>query len=706
MNFSLNPSYDLIIVIFLLSTITIFFSYKLFYEKSGYKFLILLRLFLIILIILLFFDPTIILKREREKSFFWHIYIDKSLSLNYYKQPSKSSYINSLSNFINRLKNKNINYEAYSFGSDIHKISDINSIEIDDNSTNIGSVFENMDSEYKNDVVGGIIFTDGQINQGPLLSRFDDFSKVPINIIGVGDTIPMLDVSVKSVDIPPLSVKGEEVNIDVIISSVGNLKERVNVTLFDEKNKLIGSKILKVFGQESEENVRFQIKPNQIGENNYLIKCSALSDEINIDNNSQRFSLQVMKDQYNIALITGSPNYNTRLIKDHLLSGKNNNVDHFVYVGNQFRPQLNEFWEKKYEVIIFDNNPVMNNKNSWEALLRVFTKKLISHNSSFFIIPGPETSFNSMDKFLKIIDIEAEKFESENKNKYNWNFTKLWFDNFTFNDSKTFFENFSALPPQYPAFQLIDNSSNNKITYAEYLDVDKSNPILILAEKKSIRYALWNSKDIASIQSNLMNTKNSYLIDNSLSKIFNWLMKKSGSQEFIFRSNKNSYQQGEEVILSGKSLDFNNENIHEGTIELFYDGKFIGSKPMYLDIKKNEYKSRFWAPKPGLIEYVVKINKGLESYEVSSGIFEVQQSHIELNRIFLNKEKLKNIAINSGGNFKLWKNHEELIDEISNVSIREKYTQKYKIRYNYLYIMIIFFTLALEWFLRRRMGLI
>ena len=57
-------------------------------------------------------------------------------------------------------------------------------------------------------------------------------------------------------------------------------------------------------------------------------------------------------------------------------------------------------------------------------------------------------------------------------------------------------------------------------------------------------------------------------------------MKKSGNQEFVFRTDKNSYQQGEEVLLSGRSLDFNDEIIHEGTVELFYDDEFLGSKPL------------------------------------------------------------------------------------------------------------------------------
>ena len=32
--------------------------------------------------------------------------------------------------------------------------------------------------------------------------------------------------------------------------------------------------------------------------------------------------MHVMKDEYNIALITGAPNYNTRFIKDHLSNQK------------------------------------------------------------------------------------------------------------------------------------------------------------------------------------------------------------------------------------------------------------------------------------------------------------------------------------------------------------------------------------------------
>ena len=704
MNIILDPSYYLILGIFLILVPVFLFAYKSFFINRSYNHLIILRAILFLLIIILFLDPTLVINKERMKSSLWNVYIDKSLSLNYYKQPSNTALTKGLSTFIDELKRKDIKFNLFSFGSELDTIKNIKNLKIDANSSNIGLVFDDLNSHLNSNISGGVIFTDGQINQGPLLSSFSNYTKVPIHIVGIGDTVPMLDIAIQSVDIPPISVKGEKANIDVKISSVGNVSERVNVTLFNKYDKLIGSKLIKVFGKESEEIVRFQIKPDQIGKNSYLVKCSALSDEINIANNRQNFTMHVMKDEYNIALITGAPNYNTRYIKDLLFRSKNNNVDHFKYVDNYFKPSLKEFWKNKYEVIVFDNNPIFFNKKKWDSFLRIFTKKLISHNSSFFIIPGPEVDLNSLNNYLEIIDLQASEINKDHRNSYEWKFNKLWENNFSFNDSKTSLKHV-ALPPQYPAFQ-IEKTSLNDNSYADYKIDERKNNLIIMGEKKSLRYALWNSIDIASIKSNLINTKHSFLIDKSLNKIFNWLMKKSGNQEFVFRTNKNSYQQGEEVLLSGRSLDFNDEEVHEGTVELFYGDKFIGSKPLYLDLDKNEYRSQFWAPKPGKINYIVNINKGLENYRVSSGDFEVQESHVELNKIFLNKQKLSSIAYSSSGLFEIWEDRKRILGEISNVNTVEKYSLKYRLRYNFWFLSLFFLIIAMEWFARRKMGLI
>ena len=172
MNLSVEPSYTIIYIVIFFSIPVLFFSYKYFIKKPGYNYLIIIRIILIGFLLILLFNPTVIINKEKNKSLPWRIYIDKSLSLNYYKQPSYTSYVKGISNFIQRIKRKNIDFEIYSFGSQLDTLLDITKIKTDANSTNIGLVFENLDVSYEKNIAGAIIFTDGQINQGPLLSKF------------------------------------------------------------------------------------------------------------------------------------------------------------------------------------------------------------------------------------------------------------------------------------------------------------------------------------------------------------------------------------------------------------------------------------------------------------------------------------------------------------------------------------------------------
>ena len=708
MNFQINPTYDLIFLVFITSFITLFFSYRRYFFLSEGAILLIFRLSSLFLLVFLIFNPKFENRGSSKKSLPWHIYIDKSLSIKYHKQPSLISYKSGIKIFLNKIKDKGISFETFSFGSNLDTLNDLNQIDLDANSTNIGLIFNKIENDYQKNVGGIVIFTDGQINQGPPIQEFYKNNRdVPVHIIGIGDTTPMLDVFIKGINSPPLSVKGEKVNIDVVISSIGNINERVNVNLFDEKDKLIGSKLISIFGQENNETIRFQISPTKIGENSFYVKCSAISDEINIQNNHQKITLHVMKDQYNIALVTGAPTYNTKIIKNYLINQGNNSVDHFIMNPKNFNQKLKEFLEKKYEVIIFDNNPVSFNSQKWESVARVFAKKLISHNSSFFIVPGPEIDIKALNKYLKIIDLEINEDNSFSEDEMSWQFTEPWYNLSYVNDNEVFLNEFNSYPPQNQAFTFSDDL-DKKQYFASYINGNEKfdNPLLILGEKQQVRYALWNSINLASIKLKLSNSHLEFLFDNSMRKITNWLMKKSDSGQFIFRTDKNSYQHGESVLLTGTSSDLNNNlKFNEGVVELYFDDKYIGSKPLYYDLNEKIYKSRFWAPKPGDIKYVIKVNKGLESYEVNNGTFKVQESHIELNKIFLNEQKLINLSSISNGSFQTWNNKEDVISLIDNVYRDETYISSVTLRYNYFYICLIILLLSLEWFYRKNRGL-
>ena len=123
-----------------------------------------------------------------------------------------------------------------------------------------------------------------------------------------------LDVAIKSIDAPPVIIKGENAELVVSITYNGNPNKKFNITLHSQ-DKLMGSKVISSSGNNSIDKVRFLISPDQTGKIEYRVQVNAIADEINIQNNKQVVNIQVLKNIYQIAVITGAPNFNTQLLK-------------------------------------------------------------------------------------------------------------------------------------------------------------------------------------------------------------------------------------------------------------------------------------------------------------------------------------------------------------------------------------------------------
>ena len=155
MKIQINSNYDLIIITIIVSILVIYFSYRYSLSSSKNSVLIFFRVLISALLILLIFNPAIEKKGSNKISLPWHIYIDESLSIKYHKQPSALAYKKGIQNFFEKIREKNIEYRAFSFGSDIHNITNIFDISLDGNSTNLGLIFDKVNNDYQQ-VTGGL----------------------------------------------------------------------------------------------------------------------------------------------------------------------------------------------------------------------------------------------------------------------------------------------------------------------------------------------------------------------------------------------------------------------------------------------------------------------------------------------------------------------------------------------------------------------
>ena len=223
--------------------LTAIFAYKWFFAPRQLRSIFIFRIFIFIIVLLVYLNPTITKTDSIESNLFWNIYIDKSLSMSYHSSPSTNSLLLGIDDIINRLNKKNVPIKIYNFGTEIDTNGILEQSNINDASTNLGRVFNHMNQDNGYGVAGSLIITDGQANQGINISSINLDKNKPIHIIGIGDKTPMVDVSIVSINAPPVIIKGENAEIEVLLSSFGVQNQRVNVTIHS-KEKLLGSKTL------------------------------------------------------------------------------------------------------------------------------------------------------------------------------------------------------------------------------------------------------------------------------------------------------------------------------------------------------------------------------------------------------------------------------------------------------------------------------
>ena len=691
---------DFFYFLLLIGIIVLFYTFYRFKDKKKILYIILARTLIIAISLFLLLEPILFYEQEESKELSWNVYIDRSLSMSYHSNPSKVSYITGVLDFVKKIKNNDANLNMYSFSENVEKWGSDDK-KINGSSTNISSIYDHINSNVNDNLAGAILFTDGQANLGTSINKNIDKIKIPIHVIGAGDLDPMIDVQVFSIEAPPVIIKGEEAALDVSIMSYGKLKERANVTLYDNK-KLIGSKVITLYGNGTKEKVKFLIKPVSTGEKNYIVKVNTLEDEINIKNNKQTVRIQVLKNEYKIAILTGVPNFNTRIIKKIFEDNSEYSLDHFIYTSKSFKPSLNKFWKETYDLILFDNHPVKDMEDKWTTYRKVFAKKLISHKSSFGIICGDNTDHQNINQYLELFDLSSEPNQLNINEFYDWSFTNLWKEFFPFNTISSRINNeYLMLPPLRPGLKI--KSGKGKVL-ASFNDKNLVNPIILIGEKNNLRYFVWTTSDLNSLFYKTQGSNLSGVVNEALTPIFNWLLRTKGDKEIYFKTNKNSYQQGELIEFIGKPL-IEKEFTDDGIVKIIHDEKIINSKPLKYNHLTGMYNANVWASQSGTVNYEIIFEKSEKSHFMGRGSFEVQESQVELNQVFLNENPLKKLADVSGGEYERWDNKNKLLQTILPSSRKEIIKYSFPLHKNIFMISLIIGLLVIEWVLRRRLGL-
>ena len=681
---------------FIISFIIIVYTLIFIKNHSEIKFLIILRSITFLIFTFLLLKPKFSWTQYNYNNLDWNLYIDNSVSISYHPLLSFQTIKSELEQIIYSIIKKDAFYNLFSFSGNIKKIKNTESFDSSGSSTDIGKVLNHIELNQDN-LAGAVIISDGQNNNGINPKSLIKNIKVPVYTLGIGETKPLIDLSIESVDAPTVAVKGENVNINATINSYGNLDEKVNVVLYSGK-KMIGSKFLNISGQGSRNEARFIFTPLNLGENEYIVKVSSLSEEINIDNNQQKFLISVLKDHYKVALITGAPSFNTIVIKEYITNYPRVELDHYVLSNNGYTPSLKLFWSTPYQLIIFDNYPIDVLKSKTQ---KIYSKKITSEKTSLLWIIGQNITSESAQSLTPFFHLEYVD-ENINSDKNSWYFTEDIINSSIIQGSLTNQKsNFADIfPPITTPYKF--NAKHKKVNPIAYHESDEVIPVIFMGDVKNIRSIVWTSNDFSTVKYNISSNNN---FRDIWSNLFSWLLKTGGDRNLYFRLNKESYQQGEEILITGSSIQDNLSINNQAFITIMHDSMEVNSFELRFNPESNRWEGNFWAPKPGNYNYKIVINDGSSEPMEQIGKFIVEKSQIELNQVSLNLPLLTNISNGTGAEYYSWESRSVLVDKIKSVKSKTRIDKSVVLSENKWVMIILIILLTIEWVFRKRIGL-
>ncbi|MCX8116602.1 MAG: glutamine amidotransferase [Desulfobacterota bacterium] len=152
---------------------------------------------------------------------------------------------------------------------------------------------------------------------------------LPVLCLPSGDPRTYKDILVKGVKSPHLAFRGREIGIDVTIGVYGYRWLTLPVVL-KEGTKVIAAKEVRIEEGPSEVNLTLSFTPERVGPHHLTLSVPVQSDEAISFNNRIDFSLKVARDKIRVLMVSGSPSLNYRFMRMALKSDPSIDLLSFV----------------------------------------------------------------------------------------------------------------------------------------------------------------------------------------------------------------------------------------------------------------------------------------------------------------------------------------------------------------------------------------
>ncbi len=588
----------------------------------------------------------------------------------------KTEYTKALAAFVSAVKEK-YDVKSYQFDSET-KPSE--SYDFKGKETDISNVFSDIENNYANKNIGAIILaTDGIYNKGtnPLYSIAK--LNTPIYTIALGDTIPLKDVWIQTINHNQIAYLGNTFPAEVVVNAI-DLKDKQVTISIAQNNKILKQENVNITSTSFSKTYNFMLDATTSGIQKYTVTLSTIDDDKNKQNNTQSFIVDVIDNREKILILANAPHPDIAAIEQSISASQTYEVE--VSLLDKFTKPL-----KPYSLVIFHQTA--------NVPQRILAELKTNNQSVFFIGLNAPTGILGIDAHnasMRFNDVEPN--------------VQKQFSLFTITDAlNNYLKEVPAVTCNF-GNQSISNGANALINQ-RIGTVDTDNPLLYFNELNGIKTASfigdglwrWRMRDFAD-------HGNFNLFNELISKTVQYLSVKA-DKSFFRVFTKKIINENEVLDFTAEVYNQSYEQITEPDVTLVLKDAQHKTYNYTFSKKQSFYNLAAGQFPAGEYIYEAKVKYGDKLY-TKSGLVIIKEIVSEKINTVANHQLLFQLAKQSGGKLFYPNQLEQLQKEILANDTIKSITYSHKqltdlVNLKWLFFIIVLL-LSVEWFLRKYNG--
>ncbi|MCS7017750.1 MAG: VWA domain-containing protein [Cytophagales bacterium] len=662
------------------------------WSKTSNQILALLRFLLVSLLAFLLLEPMVRQIDNKYEKPVAVVAVDNSESMALVNAPEKlQQALQTMHRIAKQLENRGFEVQMRTLATHDQPLNSFDSVQFNLPVTNLHRLFASIQNSFENRNLGAVVLlSDGIYNQGssPLYQPF----KAAIYTLGIGDTLPRNDVSIRAVYHNKIAYLGNQFPIVAEIAHTGFEGKEVLVSL-GQGEQVLTSKKLALGKEGTLQQVQFLVTANQKGVQRYELRINPLEGEFTIQNNVRQAYIDILDGQEKILIIAASPHPDIKALRTAL--EKNANYQISLFIPNVM-PNEALKRNEKYDLIIFHQLP---NANAYANNL---VKELLATKAPAWFIVGTQTYLPSFNALNIGVNIAASGYQIDRVTAA----VNPQFDKFLLSD-----ENKSAIAKYPPVvvpfgnFKLSQGALPVLMQRVGSLQTDK--PLLVFAEQDGQKIGIllgegiwqWRLQEFAR-------SGEQATFDEMIGKMVQYLTVRQDKRKFRVNTVATEYFAGEAVEFETEIYNDIYEKIYGQTVQLEIISE-KGTKSTFSYVNSSEgFRYKISGLPQGIYSFRASTVLNGKT-EISEGKFAVKQIQAEALNTRADFNLLRQLARQTGGAFYPFEAAAQLMEQLNTLQATAViYTSEENKELLFLkWLCFLLLSLAaIEWFVRKWKG--